>query len=152
MSMYYLIVVDGTNSSGPNVWVTDKYELVTARDRSNRYPYEILGNFISYDKLTRDSDRFDTAKTFCESLEVADKFLVKPLMSHSALVSQYNEARVYREMYLAADKLKGFTESFVNEHFSPELKEILKKAPAAAETARDLLFKGIEAAVQSLKK
>lgn len=150
MSMYYFIVVDGTNSSGPDTWVTDKYEIVPARDRSNRYPYELLGNFIRRDALG--GDLFDASKTFCESIEFSHKIQVQPLASHVALVQEYNEVRVYRELYLATDKLKGLTETFVNEHLSPELKEILKKAPKAAETARDLLLKGIEAAVQSLKK
>jgi hypothetical protein len=130
-------------------WVTDKYEIIEATDRSCRYPYMVLGNFIPESKL---HDAAISARSLSYSLEFLADIQVRPVAPSSTLIARYNNARVYHELYSVTDKLKGLAETFVNEHLSPEMKELLKRAPAAAETASDLLYKGIAAAIESLKK
>ena len=142
-SLYYVVKVEGVS------WVTDKYEIMKATDRSARYQWVVLGNFMHENSIY---DSPAAAKTFCTHLEFTNTITVEPLDPGSVLEAVYISARVHREVLASADKLKGLAESFINDHLSPEVKEILKRAPEDAEAASALLMKGINSALEKLGK
>lgn len=141
--VHYVVTVEGVS------WVTDHYVIAKATDRSNRYPWIVLGNFMQ-EEVIYDSDK--AAKTFCKDLEFRQTISVEPLDPGSVLEAAYIQARVFREVQSTADKLKGVAEKFFNEHLPPEVKAILRNAPAAADIAGEVLLKGVSTVIDALKK